>query len=569
MLSQRTRKVYVIVPITIPGMNKELFFDPFEKIIRDQGYEFSFIANKLLKKEAQERLSKSKKDQSLPPKEFKKRADYLAKAMYQEKLTELIQKKLAPGQHHFVYIEKNHPPEAWKGTFRLIADASGESDVEVVALVPESSEETLNFRVNQESVSFPFSVRLFVKCLDTIQKRKDHETLSGNGSESIGILLEFMDFFKDVGLDEKSIKKTKIKPGFDRVIYVSFVNQNQNVQLPPEIQEILINALKCEKRSPEREIWLERLNELYENANISFEDPEKETMAQYTYDFLQCLGLLKNAGNIGKIEKPESSHNSLTNHHQKSNEVKKKEEEKIEKSVEVNEEIKNSKVQDTNEQVAPKNHQINESEKVTEFSYDASKQKHPQFLGIFPKDFSALESKEYVLQALDVLMAAFPEDSSLKGILQDLQHSEFKLEENPHIVCLDIGQDKTKLTSPFYKKFKEKHSLEIKSLALVIIPGKLILSLFDPDQIDVEIEDNYPHMILSKHNWDSSCTEELFENLFEDDKPFNAEYDADSLNQEEKVAKKAEVKINEIWETVYFVKTGSHLLLDSETKIVR
>ena len=320
MFSKRVRKVYVIVPITIPGMNKELFFQPFERIVKGQGYEFSFIANKLIKKEAQDRVSNNPKYRRLPMDKLKRQADFLARDIFQEKLTYLIQKKLQPGQHHFVYIEKNHPPGSWKKTFNLITDASGNNEVEIIALVPLSTEEGLSFTFNQETVSFPFSTELFMKCLDTVQKRKDHETLSGSGSESVGVLLEFLDFYKDISIDEKSLKKTKLKCGFDRAVYIPFMSPIQKIVIPPQIKETLINALQYEKGSPEREKYSEDLNSLYENSNITFEEPDEETVCEYIYDFLESLQLLKKSEIQNRIKPKEQEQTKVSEENKSKNE---------------------------------------------------------------------------------------------------------------------------------------------------------------------------------------------------------------------------------------------------------
>jgi len=527
MLSKRTRKVYVIVPITIPGMNKELFFKPFERIVKEQGFEFSFIANKLIKKDAQDRVSNNPKYRHLPADKLKRQADFLARDLFQEKLTFLIKKKLNPGQHHFVYIEKNHPPGSWKKTLNLITDASGNNEVEIIALVPLSTEEGLNFTSNQETVSFPFSIELFMKCLDTVQKRKDHETLSGSGSESIGILLEFLDFYKDVSIDEKSLKKTKLKYGFDRAVYIPFMSPTQKIVVPSKIKETLISALQYEKGSSEREKFSDDLNSLYENSDITFEEPDEETVSDYIYDFLESLQLLKKS-EIQIQNKP-----------------------KPKEQTEVIEENKSS-LNEPAKEVVP--------EQAFEFKYDPTKQKTPLYLGVFPKSFSAPESKQYITQALNILSKSFPENN-----LQDL--NSLKLVEKPHLVALRIGQDKKKLQSPFYKNFKEKISVQIKLAACIIIPGKLILGLCLPGQILVEIEDDYPYLILSEQNWDPSETNQLLINLLDDGEPFGL--DSISLDSEDEIAKKTEIEINDTQETVYFVQTGKHLVLDAETISVR
>lgn len=553
MFSKRVRKVYVIVPITIPGMNKELFFQPFERIVKEQGFEFSFIANKSIKKEAQETVSKNPKFQKLPPNELKRKGDLLARHLFQENLTYLIQKKLNPGQHHFVYIEKNHPPGSWKKTLSLITDAGGNNEVEIIALVPLSTEEGLSFTFNEETVTFPFSVELFTKCLDTVQRRTDHETLSGSGSESVGILLEFLDFYKDVSIDEKSLKKTKLKYGFDRAIYIPFMDQNQKVVITPSFKETLINALQYEKGSKEREGYSEDLNLLHENSNITFEEPDEETICEYIYDFLESLELLKKSDipvrNKPVQEKPqniEENNKSINNKSQ---------------TIEENKSVNNEPVKESTilPQIIPKNDKnIKETvpEQAIEFKYDPSKQKTPLYLGVFPKNFSASESKQYITRALDILSKEFPKDN-----LQD--QASLKLVEKPHLVALHIGQDKTKLKSPFYKNFKEKTSVEIKLAACIVIPGKIILSLCPPDQTPVEIEDDYPYLILSQQNWDSSeATNQLLANLLDSDEPFN-------LDEEHEIAKKTEIEIHGTQETVYFVQTGKHLVLDSETISVR
>jgi len=275
-------------------MKKETFYKTLETIVTKLGYRYSYIANKEFKDRCKKNMIRGKNQTE---KEFSRVVDRKAKFQFQECLRGLIEESyLPPLKPHFIYIEKNHPPSSWEGTERLINEARGDLEVNVIGLIPKKIGEHFCYQRNSQTITYPLSAELFFTCLDRVQKREDHETLAGNGPQSVGVLLEFLEFFKGESLDENSLKNY----GFDKFIYAPFTQEKSPVDIPSDLIDGLVNALKFKKTENEQKYLIE-LNRIYESCNMKFNDPDQEGIEEAINLFLQNEKLLQASS---KKEKP-------------------------------------------------------------------------------------------------------------------------------------------------------------------------------------------------------------------------------------------------------------------------
>ena len=158
------------------------------------------------------------------------------------------------------------------------------------------------------------------------------------------------------------------------------------------------------------------------------------------------------------------------------------------------------------------------SQKYSEFKFEECKPYQNRisvFLGIFPVRNKLEKLKELVKNiALTKMNSA---DHFLKTYLEDLIKESPKIStfvESPHITALLINGDKEKIKSAQFKKFKLDYQMNLEILKLIIVPNKFIIALCSVDQSVIEIESNYPYMLLVKGNeWIPNQTQEFLKEL--------------------------------------------------------
>ena len=562
---QRKAKVYIIVPITIPGMKKESFYQSLESIVNKLGYRYSYIANKFFKDKCKKEMIKGRFQSE---EEYKRNIDFKAKELFQKHFRDLIkQTELSPLIPHFIYVEKNHPPGSWNGTQKLINKVKGSLEIKVIGLVPKVIGEPFYYKEGKKTVKYPFSNELFFTCLDRVQKREDHETLAGNGAASIKVLLEFLNFFREISLTHDFLGNH----GFCKLIYAPFTRENNPITIPPELNKALIDALEGVDTSREAEL-LEKLNNIYENCNIKFNDPDIEAIEKEIYLFLENEMLFKSTPQkkILPSQNEIKENRAITDQTlDKCPREEIKKEGKIQEKAIQNEESKNSISTETK---AQKDKEINQEEKkedqiekVLEINYKKKKAKIPELLGVFPKSLEEIKDKS--LKALQERVQFLPQDKSLQYFLEDFQKdvSLIKFVENPHLVALYINQNKEMLKTSFYKGFPKDITLTLDIFGFILIQNKLLIALCDYDTSLFKIQDKYPHMTLVKEESILDESENILINLFEEENSFSQKYKFQELKSAEKFVEKVIINLCDKYETIYIFKTSKIELL-AETK---
>lgn len=104
----------------------------------------------------------------------------------------------------FVFIDKNHPPNAIDKTVQLASNfCSADFNLKICTIL--TSEAAPNKYRIDGSGSFPFSLNLFLNCIDRVQNRADHPTLIGGGAKSLDTMIMFCNLFRNASLSDDSL----------------------------------------------------------------------------------------------------------------------------------------------------------------------------------------------------------------------------------------------------------------------------------------------------------------------------------------------------------------------------
>lgn len=501
--------VYVIVPVTITGMKKSRLKGIFQKVIQEKGFGFTSISIKQIRKECLEKFRGTDRTGDTEE-QLKGHSSRASQKEFKQRLEELI--KEAGKTHlpaHFVFLEKNHPPEAIESVLRTIRESAQGLNVQVIALASSNDSECITTTKH----FYPFSANLFLTCFDEVQKRKEHETLVGRGVESAKVCLLFMNLFKNFRLDKFSLNKI----GFDKVIYVSFVNEEHPTVIPKELTNALINTLqKSHKDFDDNK--LQNLVNIHENLKLEFKEPELKTFEETINKFLQTEIL----PDVFPEEYPKN-------------------------------------MEETKDPGSP----------MKLLSYEKNPQKQPIPLGIFPSKNSLLELKEYIISALKLLEVSFPRDQILKNTSEDLNKnctSRLSFIEEPQVACFYIETNQEKLKTDCSNIFQPGVKVDIELVALVIVPEKLVIAICHPDHLLEVVEEGYPHLALMKGSWTLKSSLAILEALFGKGGSLNAEYNSKEFFGGSKLIKKILVKGPEGLGTAYVVKPDSHLVISGEAR---
>ena len=442
-------KTYVIIPMGIPGMGKTYFVNLFKKHLEAMSMkiQFSSISSDEVRRECMDRLGRHKRNWS--EEQLYDKTGKEAKDLFNSRLGQLLQSSSKRDcDAHFIFIDKNHPPNAIKGTFDLIKANSEGLDLSIVCLSP-LIQNRLEYQDEDKTFFYPFSKNLFFTCFDRVQKRVIHETLKGSGPKSAGVLVMFLQFFRNVKLNTESV----LKNGFDKHMVIPFSVEDDSINIPDELFNKLVEALK--KTKPQEQCSDDRLiqdlNTIYERSKIQIKNPEASYIEEHIKKFLQEQVLpelreRKSGARQDKIEPEES----------------KKEE-------------------------AP-----------TRYVYNPGKV--PTYLGIFALDDSPKQVCRYVERGLELLAQKYKDDKQLIKCHEDMKAGNipFDLIKDLHVTTLFIGGNKNATQSEFYTSFVEGINMNLEIVALAIVPGKIVTGICYPDQSTIKISNKFPHVTLMK-----------------------------------------------------------------------
>ena len=526
-------KLYVLVPIGIPGMGKTYFVQTLRKFVEENSFELSIISSDKVRQECMEKLSKKNKRLSFDQLFEKTGKD--ARNLFNDKLRELIsttdQRK---SKAHFVFIDKNHPPNAINGTLDLIRRSSQHLDTLIVAITPLMGTDLFSYEEEGKLHQYPFSSNFFFTCFNRVQTRTEHETLPGNGVKTAGVLIMFLQMFRNVSLSKESL----LKSGFDKHFEVPFTSESNPFVIPENLIKSLKDVLlttkvggKCDDES-----LVNILNETFEKAFLKFENPEKglvEKCIARFFDEQILLEIIDFSKKIGKKGR----------------------------------EIEETKDESDVIQIRGKEFEVDHPRNQSDENYNPKLL--PLYLGLFVKESPIVEIKEYVLRGLNLLAKTYPYERALVNTLKDLQEgnpSDLSFTSDFHITSLYIGNNYRKKETKYFKSFRPGHKVEIEIVGFVIVPNKLAVAICYPDQSVIQIENKFPHITLMKGKWPAQTSNELLDVLFGKDAPLKEQYqNKDFLTLQEFVFKTS-VKVSKGYGTAFVVKTLTNLKILFEAR---
>ena len=158
----------------------------------------------------------------------------------------------------------------------------------------------------------------------------------------------------------------------------------------------------------------------------------------------------------------------------------------------------------------------------------------PEYLSITADSASNRKNIfEHINKSLSLIYSKY----NYPEILQDLMdiHDKnkriFKEPSDWHTTCLYIGNDLSKLNTPFYTNFEEGKKVDIKVSTLVYIPKKIIAAPVFPDYN--LIENRFPHVTIMLGKYKAVDSNFVIEALYENYDTFKELYDSGSLKSDE------------------------------------
>ena len=576
-------KTYVIVPVGIPGMGKTYLLNTFRKLVEGNSCEFSMLSSDEVRKECMDKLSKRNK--KLKFDELYDRTGKDARNLFNDRLVNLIstsdQKKT---KAHFIFVDKNHPPNAFKGTIDLIKNNGAHLDLEIIALTPLIGDKVLTYEEQGKAYEYPFSTNFFFHCLDRVQGRKDHPTLPGGGVKTLGILIMFLHMYRNIQLNHESL----LRSGFNRLLQVPFTNEASPATISSELMEVLFEVLKATKPGNmcNEKNLIERMNQIFEKERIQFKDPDPTLVEQCTekffneeiipnlptFDDTAAEPIDEEKPTMGMVVKSEKIVDLAEEEGHIILETEKRMEKPAEQMVDETLAIFKSVESIVEKQVETITEEITEAEKLIENLIekcvddqkgDYKPDKIPLYLGLFATTNPAHPIREYVIKGLQYLVKVYPQDELLTEELGELEQgasAQLQMINDIHITTLFIGKDQKKTQTDYFKTFSPGFKMDLQICGMVIVPGKIATGICYPDQSVIKIENKFPHVTLMKGQWAPKVSNEMLEAIFGGGGPLEKNYRDKELIHMQEFSYKTNVKTrNGQKGTAYVVKTPANL----------
>lgn len=281
-----TPAIYVLLPVMMPKIKKDNLIPALESVIEKEGYGLKGISLKEIKKELAENYAKFNSKESFTKEELKMHTEADAEGLFRVRLGKLIKRATrSKRKAYFIYIERDHLPEMIPGAIKLIREYSEQANVNIVALVPELDNTRITYEYKEKTYFNPFPLNLVFAGLEQSLKKRHEVLLNGVQSSSAKAFLYFLSLFTDFSLDEYTL----LQQGFDKVLYLPFLDQQNVSVVPDQFTEVLKAALKsCEPGKdnfcPE---CLDELHRIYEGLKIPVTAAKKEAIEYSIMKFLE------------------------------------------------------------------------------------------------------------------------------------------------------------------------------------------------------------------------------------------------------------------------------------------
>eukprot|EP01017_Pseudomicrothorax_dubius_P027925 TRINITY_DN3273_c0_g3_i3.p1 TRINITY_DN3273_c0_g3~~TRINITY_DN3273_c0_g3_i3.p1 ORF type:complete len:577 (-),score=151.28 TRINITY_DN3273_c0_g3_i3:584-2314(-) len=495
------RRLCILIPIGIPGMGKTFFLQSFEKTCKEAGCVLNIVSSDSVRKEVMDSLAaRSKK---LSKEELFDKSAKEARDLFFQRLTRLC--KVADADKRFIFIDKNHPPNALNGTFRCIRESvPANVELKVVGVVPQCQSQ-----YQADGHIYPFSMTFFLNCLDRVQNRTGHETLNADGARSAGILFKFLQMYKGVALSQKSLEIE----GFDGLLTIPFTDQYIETvyNFDSDFKQLFKKILNQSKDNgtPDEDLVNEFLNRV-KALNLKFPNPSPESLERAAKGAVDQILNLFSQGGAGQVEERKSD----------------------------------------------------ESPKPPTMKGN----KPPLFLGIGVVGEKKSQIIEYIYQSLTSLAEHFPLSDDIQKNLQDLK-SVFNFPNSHHITTLFLGGNPKKQKSEYYTKFRENLDMDICVNALVYVPDCIITGVCIQDQSVIPIENEFPHLTMMVGEFKPKDSNTVLTALFGEGGPLEDMYQAGFFTSDKELAECHSIEVVDgKYHDVYILKPKNVFKLQGRTK---
>lgn len=238
MLIEERERIFVIVPISIPGMGKSFFV---EKVLinycKSNGMELNIVSADKIRRNAMDALAKRQK--GLSQDQLFERTGKEANKFFMDSVEAKL--RINTKANSILFIDRNHPPNGIEKILSHIRKVTpAKFKPEIIALLPQGTPGTEFGFVNAkgDNISYPFSLNFFLKCLERVQSRKGHETLNGEGSKSLNVMLMFLNLYRNSNLGHEFLRNY----GFDNCLSMEFIKEAQLFELPGHFRASLGKA---------------------------------------------------------------------------------------------------------------------------------------------------------------------------------------------------------------------------------------------------------------------------------------------------------------------------------------
>ena len=495
-------KVYVFVPLMIPGAKRKSLLKVLEEL---QDVKFTIIS-----------LEKIKNDEMMKNPEFKsEKIDMIARKEFRRQLDqELSQASRYPSSKpHLIYLKKSHPPNAWESTFKIVREANN-PNIQVIALVPFMQGELITYR--NGAVQVPFTSRFVLDCITKLHIDEKSQEYKRQGDEKTKMVIDFVRYYEGTKFDDEGLKPK----GFHGIFVLPYASEDtSNTFISEKVENLLIKALESPIDSIQYDGLLPMITKPQSKKQVEFDYQDLRFVRNSLIQFFAKEGVTLSCLQAKNDAEPslfDGSNNPL-----------------------------DLSITETTQTEQTEGYLLENSSSVD----------IPAYIGIFPVKNKIAGLKKYIEKNLDLLSQAFPCDNS-----------QLKFVDDPHITCLRIAGDESKLQTKVYNNFDLGEQVEFEIVGLIVVPHRAVIALCNLDRSNVKIEDRFCCMVmmtgLGKHYLESQT---VLEAIFGVDKPLFKNYDGEkySLGQ---MRQKVEIIIGKEGSTMYIIGCEESFEVLAETR---
>ncbi|KAL4471704.1 hypothetical protein ABPG74_008597 [Tetrahymena malaccensis] len=550
-INTNQRNLFVIIPISIPGMGKSTFVKYFSEVVKENKDEIFVISSDNIRRDLMDNLKKNKpflKEDQLFSQTGKQAGKEFSRSLSDCVSNKPLQTK---AQNVFIFLDKNYPPNAIdKVVQEILENKPTNMNLQICAMMTSETEPN-KYKIGS-NIGFPFSLNFFFNCANRVQTRAEHPTLTNKSGKSMDVMVMFFNLFRNSSLSDHSLQAN----GIDIILKFPFIKDDSNRKFSQDIvdrfEEIILQTIPG--NTCNNQALVQSFADRVKNLNLQFENtPIEEIKLRAQDTYYECINQVnQKGGQLNQVQ--ESKQNNIS----QENTV----------SVDQIEEAKQS-------DMVIENHQESQTQKLTvrmnqkrKAAVKFNPPRKPIYLGIFANDESLVQQtqKRYVK---DNLLSFFNKygDDIIKSNHDDLLNKVFKHPASHHITTYFVKQAE----GIYYENFEEGLSIPIEVLAMAYVPNKIICGVCLPDPNMIDIENKIPHMTLYVDEWAPRFSNNVLQALFTDkDAPLAKELQNGSLldiNKEIIGKYKLPVQEQNGLHDVYFIKPKNYIMkFDATTK---